>query len=90
MPHTAAYCVQVRAHLGKDLLLGDAAYGCVLLQHADVLQVVELAEDAELGELGDAGHEDEAEVRVAGLEGAVEVAHDVAEHREGRILVDYV
>ena len=40
--------VQVRAHLGKDLLLRDAAYGCVLLQHADVLYVVELAEDAEL------------------------------------------
>ena len=36
------------------------------------------------------GHEDEAEIRVAGLEGAVEVAHDVAEHREGRILVHHV
>ena len=43
-----------------------------------------------MGELGDAGHEDEAEIRVAGLEGAVEVSHDVAEYRQGRILVDYV
>ena len=40
--------VDVRTHLSEHLFLGDAAYGCVLLQHADVLYVVELTEDAEL------------------------------------------
>ena len=48
--------------------------------HADVGNVVQLAEDAQLGELGDAGEEDEAQVGVASLQGAVEVPHHVAEY----------
>ena len=66
--------------LVKHFILADTAEGGVVGMHADVGNVVQLAEDAQLGELGDAGEEDEAQVGVAGLQGAVEVPHHVAEY----------
>ena len=66
------------------------ADGGIIRVHADVLDVVQLAEDAQLRELGYACKEDEPQPGVAGLERAVEVAHDLAQHRQVALLVHYV
>lgn len=62
----------------------DAADGGVFRQHADVFNVVQLAEDAQLRELGNARQEHEAQVRVAGFKGTIEITHNIAE--DGQVL----
>ena len=44
------FCQQfdVRAHLGGEFLLADAAKGLIVHEHGDVLQLVEAAEYAHL------------------------------------------
>ena len=50
----------------------------------------QLAENAQLGEFGDARQEHETQVRVAALQRAVEIAHDVAQHRKVCLFMHHV
>ena len=67
-----------------------AADGGVLVEHADVLQIVQFAEDAELREFGDAGNENKLQVRVELLERTIEVLHDEAKLGEVVLLVNHI
>ena len=80
--HPSGQNVQVLVHLGGHFLFRDAADGGVFRQHADVFNVVQFTEDAQLRELGDSRQEHEAQIRIAGFERAIKVAHDVAEDRQ--------
>ena len=82
--HPSGQNVQVLVHLGGHFLFRDAADGGVFRQHADVFNVVQLAEDAQLRELGNARQEHEAQVRVAGFKGTIEITHNIAE--DGQVL----
>ena len=59
-----AQCLNIRFHLRNKFRLADAADGRILVEHADIVEVVELAEDAELRKLSDA--RDETELQVMG------------------------
>ena len=89
-PHPVRHQVYVLAHLREHLLLCYTADSGIVRVHADILDVVQLAEDTQLRELGDACQEDESQPGVAGLERAVEIAHDLAQHRQVALLVHYV
>ena len=77
-------------HLRQDLFLCNATDSSIILVHTDICQVVKLAEDAELRELRDACEEDELEIWVGSLQWRVEIAHDIAEHRQRLLLMHHV
>ena len=74
----------------QHLLLGDTANGSVGLIHTDILDIVQLAEDTQLGELGDTGQENKLQVRVASLQGAVKVTHDITQDIQILLLVHHI
>ena len=82
--------VYILRHLRKHFLLGDAADARILIIHRDIGDIVQLAEDAELRELGDAREEDEAELGLAILQWAIEVAHRVAKRIQLFLLVRHI
>ena len=59
-----AQSLYIRFHLRGKLCLADTADGRVLVEHADVIEIVEFAEDAELREFGDTRDEDKLQIWV--------------------------
>ena len=80
----------IRFHLSGKLCLADAADGGILVEHADIIEVVELAEDAELRELGNAGDESELQIWVEHFQRTIEVLHDATERLQILLLVHHV
>lgn len=83
-----------RLHIGlhrrSKLRKAYAAERRILVEHADVLEVVQLTEDAELRKLGNASDEHKLQVRVEQLNGAVEVLHGLAKRQQVLFLVHHV
>ena len=81
---------EVVVHILKDFLLRESADGGELRFHTDIDEVVEFAEDAHLRELRDARQEYEAQVRVAGFQWRVEVAHHLSQLRQVLLFVHHI
>ena len=70
------HSLNIRLHLRGKLCLADATDRRILVEHADIVEVVEFAEDAELRELGDTCDEGELQVWVELFQRTIEVLHD--------------
>ena len=81
---------EVVVHILKDFLLREPADGRKLGLHTDIDEVVEFAEDAHLRKLRDARQEYEAQVRVAGFQWRVEVAHHLSQLRQVLLFVHHI
>ena len=82
--------IEIVGHLRQHLLLGYAAYSGIVGAHGYVLEVVQLAEDAELRKLRYAGEEDKLQIRVTVFQRRIEIAHNIAEHRQCRVFMNNV
>ena len=80
----------IRFHLRSKLCLADAADGRILVEHADIVEFVELAEDAELRKLGDTRDETELQVWVEHFQRTVEVLHDAAKQLQVLFFMHHV
>ena len=56
--------LHIRFHLRSKFGLADTTDGWILVEHADVIEIVEFAEDAELREFGDTRDEGKLQIWV--------------------------
>ncbi len=90
--HTQVFsqCLYIRFHLSGKFLLADTADSRILVEHTDVIEVIEFAEDAELRELGDTRDEGELQIWVEHLQRTIEVLHDEAQRFQIFLFMHYI
>ena len=70
------HSLNIRLHLRGKLCLADATDSRILVEHADIVKVVEFAEDAELRELGNTRNEGKLQIWVELFQRTIEVLHN--------------
>ena len=90
--HTQVFsqCLYIRFHLSGKFLLADTADSRILVEHTDVIEVIQFAEDAELRELGDTRDEGKLQVWIEHLDGTIEVLHDEAQRFQIFLFMHYI
>ena len=85
-----AQSLDVGLHLSGQFCLADAADGRILVEHTDIVEVVQLTENTELRELRYAGDKRKFKIRIKHFQRTVEVLHNAAQYSEVLFLMHYI
>ena len=85
-----AQCLNIRFHLRCKLRFADTAEGGILVEHTDIVKVVELTEDTELRKLGNTCDEAELKIWVELFQRTIEILHDATERLQVLLLVHHI